>query len=468
MIVFGTDGWRGVIARDFTYDNLSMVSLAVANYVKKIEKESPTVVIGYDTRFMSADFAREAARILASKGIVVHITNGVSSTPMVSFHTRQRSATLGIVITASHNPPKYNGFKLKGKYGGPATPEIIADVEKELRKIEASGMPTLKLKSYDEYVTVQRIIKPFDAKDAYFRHLRKKIDIEAINASGLRILSDPMHGAGIGLLQQLVHNVKDIHSEFNPSFGEVDHPEPIAECLEPAMQRMKGGKFDVCIATDGDADRVGALDNKGNFVDSHRIFMLLLKYLYEDKRKRGAVVKTVSLTSMVNAYCEKNNIELYETPVGFKYTAKLMNEINVIIGGEESGGLGTSMHIPERDGVFNGLLLMEMMAKRGKSLAELVKELDEEFGPHRYRRRDVTVSEQQKKQILAACAKMPKKLGKYTVESIVTKDGYKFFVEGGAWLLIRASGTEPLIRFYSEASSLNVVSELLDAGLHLK
>ncbi len=468
MIVFGTDGWRGVIARDFTFDNLTLVSLAVAAYVKKVDKKSPTVVIGYDTRFMSGTFAQEAARILASKGIVVHITNAVSSTPMVSFHTKQRAATLGIVITASHNPPMYNGFKLKGKYGGPATPEIIADVEKELRKIEAAGAPTLKLKSYDEYVSGLRLIKPFDAKDAYFRHLRKKINIDAINDSSLRILSDPMHGAGIGQMQQLVKNVKDIHSEYNPSFGEVDHPEPIAECLEPAMSIMKKGKFDVCIATDGDADRVGAIDNKGNFVDSHRIFMLLLKYLYEDKKKRGAVVKTVSLTSMVNAYCAKHNIELYETPVGFKYTAKLMTEINVIIGGEESGGLGTSLHIPERDGLFNGLLLMEMMAKRGKSLSQLVAELDEEFGPHRYRRRDVMVTEQQKQQIMSACAKMPKKLGKYNVSSILTKDGFKFIMDDGAWLLIRASGTEPLIRFYSEAASLKIVNELLEAGLNLK
>jgi phosphomannomutase len=300
------------------------------------------------------------------------------------------------------------------------------------------------------------------------RHLRKKIDCDAINASGLRILFDPMHGAGIGILPSVLTNVKSMHDEYNPSFGEVDHPEPIAECLEPAMTKMKGGKFDICIATDGDADRVGAIDNKGNFVDSHRIFMLLLKYLAEDKKRKGAVVKTVSLTSMVNAYCAKHNIELYETPVGFKYTAKLMTEINVIIGGEESGGLGTSLHIPERDGVFNGLLLLEMMAKRGKSLADLVKELDAEFGPHRYRRRDVHMSEQQKRQILAACAKGPKKLGKYNVSSILTKDGYKFFVEDGAWLLVRASGTEPLVRFYSEASSLNIVNELLDAGLHLK
>ncbi|MFM8569135.1 MAG: phosphoglucomutase/phosphomannomutase family protein, partial [Candidatus Kapaibacterium sp.] len=403
---------------------------------------------------------------ILSMGVDVLVI-GPLPTPGVAYVTRSLRADAGIVITASHNPPEYSGFKLKGTYGGPATPEIIAEVEKELRVIEANP-PAVKLKSYDEYVSELRLIKPFDAKSAYLRHLRKKIDCDAINASGLRVLFDPMHGAGIGILPSVLTTIKSIHDELNPSFGEVDHPEPIAECLESAMAKMRTGKFDICIATDGDADRVGAIDNKGNFVDSHRIFMLLLKYLVEDKRKKGAVVKTVSLTSMVNAYCAKRGIELHETPVGFKYTAKLMTEMNVIIGGEESGGLGTSLHIPERDGVFNGLLLLEMMAKRKKSLAQMVKELDDECGPHRYRRRDVHMSEQQKKQIMSACAKGPKRLGKHAVTSVLTKDGYKFFIDDGSWLLVRASGTEPLVRFYSEASSLNIVNELLDAGLHLK
>lgn len=467
MIVFGTDGWRGIIARDFTFDNLRLVAQAVANYVKRTDKKTPSVVIGYDTRFMSREFAEEAAKVIAAKGITVHITDGLSSTPLVSFHTKLKGATIGVVITASHNPPQYNGFKLKGKYGGPATPEIIAEVEKELRKIEAKT-PDFKLRSLDEYVSKSRTIRPFDSKDSYFRYLRKKINIDAINNAGFKILFDPMHGAGMGMLGTMLSNVTEIHGEYNPSFGEVDHPEPIAECLGSAMSKMKSGKYDICIATDGDADRVGAIDGKGNFVDSHRIFMLLLKYLHEDKKKKGAVVKTVSLTSMVNMYCQKKGIELHETPVGFKYTAKLMNEIKVIIGGEESGGLGTSLHIPERDGIFNGLLLLEMMAVRGKSLKQLVDELDEEFGTHRYRRRDVHVTEQQKKQIMGACAKNPKRLGMYAVAKTETKDGYKFFTEDGAWLLIRASGTEPLIRFYAEADSMSKVNELLEAGLNLK
>lgn len=467
MIIFGTDGWRGVIARDFTFDNLSLVAQAVANYVSRVDKKSPSVLIGYDSRFMSREFAEEAARIIATKGVVVHLTNAIASTPVVSFQTRQKGATLGVVITASHNPAIYNGFKLKGKYGGPATPEIVAEVEKELRKIELK--PTdFKPRSFAELSSRVQKIRSFDANKAYIRNIKQKIDLDAINAAKLRVLFDPMHGAGMGVLPQLLQNVTEIHGEYNPSFGEIDHPEPIAECLAPAAHKMKSGKYDICLATDGDADRLGALDNKGNYVDSHRIFVLLLKYLVEDKKKRGAVVKTVSLSSMVNAYCKKRNIELYETAVGFKHTAKLMTEIKVIIGGEESGGLGTILHIPERDGIFNALLLMEMIAKRGKSLAQLVADLDEEFGPHRYRRRDVHVSEAQKKQILQACARQPKKLGKHPIVETITKDGYKYFTEDGAWLLIRASGTEPLIRFYAEANSMVKVNELLEAGLHLK
>jgi phosphomannomutase len=308
----------------------------------------------------------------------------------------------------------------------------------------------------------------FDAKESYVRYLRKKIDFDLIAKSGLKVVYDPMHGAGINFMHQILPEAFEIHGWHNPGFGEVDHPEPIAECLEPLMRTVKKQKADVGLATDGDADRLGMVDHTGAYVDPHRIFMLLLKYLYQDKKRRGAVVKTVSLTSMVNKFCEQNGITLYETPVGFKHVAKLMAEEKILIGGEESGGLGTSLHIPERDGIFNGLLILEMMAARKKSLKELCDELDEEFGPHRYRRIDAKVTEQQKKQIMQACAKRPLKIGRYNVLHIDDRDGYKFTVDGGAWLLVRASGTEPLIRFYSEASSMNKVNELLDEAMKMK
>lgn len=466
-IVFGTDGWRGVIARDFTFENVRLVAYATAKYIKNNfgNVDYPSAVVGYDTRFLSRDFAEEVAAILASQGITVHLTDNFSSTPQVSFHTKQKGAQIGVVITASHNPPKYNGYKLKGNFGGPATPEQISAVEEELKKV-IQKPPQFDLKTLDEYIE-QKKIRLFNAKESYIRQIKKKVDVQAINEANFKILYDPMYGAGIDTIHLLLPNADVIHNEFNPSFGELHHPEPIAENLQILAEKVKAGKYDIGIATDGDADRVGLIDHEGNFVDSHRVFMILLKYLYEQKKKRGTVVKTVSLTSMVDKYCKAKNIQLIETPVGFKHTAKIMNETKVLIGGEESGGLGTILHIPERDGLFNAMLILEVMALRGKTLKELCQELEEELGPHKYHRRDVKVTPERKKAILAAAQKMPEKIGPFKVESINTMDGYKFYIDGG-WLLIRASGTEPLIRFYAEADSMSKVNELLDAGMKLK
>lgn len=465
MIVFGTDGWRGVIARDFTFDNVQIVALATAQYAIKLDKKKASVVIGYDARFLSKEFAEEAACVMASKGVVVHITDSIASTPQVSFATKQKKASVGVVITASHNPAEYNGYKLKANTGGPAFPEQIQELEAELAAIEKKR-PPIKFKTYDEYVK-EKLIRPFGAKESYLRYVKRKVDMPAIQKAGLKVLFDPMHGAGIHTIKELLPKADEIHADYNPSFGEIDHPEPMAEYLPVLMEKVRDGKYDVGLATDGDADRLGAVDEQGNFVDSHRVFMLLMKYLYEDKKKRGAVAKTIALTSMVNKYCEKYGIKLHELPIGFKHVSKLMATDKILIGGEESGGLGTIVHIPERDGVFNGMLLLEMMVKRKKKLSQLVDELDAEFGPHRYRRRDVRMTEKQKQDILKACAKKPKQLGRFKVTSIDTKDGYKFFVDKG-WLLIRASGTEPLLRYYAEADSLTKVNELLEEGLKMK
>jgi len=397
MIVFGTDGWRGEIARDFTFDNLYKVALATVNYLKSLNKPNISVVIGYDTRFLSKEFALETALILASNGIVAHLTNTFAATPIVSFHTKQKGSDLGIVITASHNPPNYNGYKIKGRFGGPAPPEEIQKVEAELHKI--TRVPKFKFKPLDVYIG-SRLIRPFDAREPYIRYVKKKIDIDLIRSKNYKILYDPMYGAGMGILKTLLPNIEEIHNEFNPSFGDLHHPEPVPENLHTLIDKIKLGKYDIGLATDGDADRLGVVDSEGNFIDSHRIFMIILKYLHEIKGKKAPVAKTVSLTSMVNKYCEKNGLTLYETPVGFKHIAKLMAEEKILIGGEESGGLGTILHIPERDGIFNALLLLEIMAKRKKSIKELSDELDKEFGPHRYWRRDVKVTEQEKRALL--------------------------------------------------------------------
>lgn len=461
MIKFGTDGWRGEIARDFTFVNLQKVALATALYLKKTFPDNMNSVIGYDARFLSKEFAEETARIFAWQGIRVFLTDGISSTPQVSLHTKEKAVAIGIIITASHNPAIYNGFKIKANFGGPAIPSQIDEVEKILAEIWDQDIKF----NFDalECYNVRGMIELFDAKTPYTNYLKTKIDFESINKANFKILYDPMHGSGIHTIHNILPNADEIHSDYNPSFGDIDHPEPIGECLGGLMNAVKNGKYDIGIATDGDADRLGLVDEDGNFVDSHKIFMIVLKNLYETRGIRGCVVKTVSLTSMVNKYCEKHNIELFETPVGFKYTAEYMTDgiHNVIVGGEESGGLGNALHIPERDGLFNAGLVLEAMAKSGKSLKTMCDELTEEFGTHIYRRIDRKVTEEIKQKVLAAVKSKPKQIAGYEVKEYNEKDGTKFIFENG-WLLIRASGTEPLLRFYSEADSIEKVNKLLN------
>jgi len=464
MIKFGTDGWRATIAKDFTFENLHYAALGTANYLLKKNKNDLKVVVGYDTRFLSAEFAAEVSKVLAENGISVILSDSISTTPQVSYFTKIHNADLGVVITASHNPPQYSGYKVKGTFGGPSSPEEIEAIEKEVNIVETANK-TIETNELDHYVN-NGLIKLIDFKSDFYKYVRKQIDIDAIRASNLKIMYDPMFGAGIENIQYLLDNVDTIHNFHSTNFGNVDHPEPIAECLGELIDLVKKSNYDFIFATDGDADRIGTVDSEGNFIDSHRIFMILLKYIYEYKGLRGKVAKTVSLSTMVNLYCEKNNIELIETPVGFKYIAKLMVEDDILIGGEESGGLSTKLHIPERDGIFNAMLLLEVMVKRAMSLKELSDELDSEFGVHRYRRRDIKVKEEQKEAVLNACKSGVSKLAKYDVIKTDNRDGYKFFVDGG-WLLIRASGTEPLLRIYSEASSSEMVNELIDAGINL-
>jgi phosphomannomutase len=466
-IIFGTDGWRGVIADDFTFDNVALVARASAQFFKKHPNAARGVVVGYDARFLSDRFAQTVARVLASEGLQVWLTDGIASTPQVSLAAKQKRLAGGVILTASHNPAEYNGFKLKADFGGPSAPEDIAKVQALVDKLEANPPKRPKpLPEFDALVKEKRV-RLFDAKKAYVEYVKKKIDLEAIKAAGFKVLYDPMHGSGIHTMDLLLPDADQLHNEYNPSFGDLDHPEPLGEYLGALIDRVKSDGYTVGLATDGDADRLGTVDENGNFVDSHRVFVLLMKYLYEDRRQKGAVAKTISLTTMINQYCERNGIKLFETAVGFKYIAKLMVTERLVIGGEESGGLGTILHIPERDGIFNGLLLLEMMAKRGKTLGELSRELDEEFGPHRYRRIDKRTTPARKDEILKRARAGVAKLGRHPVIATSTLDGFKFFVENG-WLLIRASGTEPLLRYYAEADTMEKVDELLKAGLNLK
>ncbi len=458
-IKFGTDGWRGLIAADFTFDNVAKVALATANYFKRHKKIKNGIVIGYDSRFLSKEFAETTAEVVANKGIRVIISDKISSTPMVSLLTKKLKAAGGVVITASHNPARYNGFKIKGDFGGPAHPEMIEKVEKELRKVLKSKVES---KMTFEQLVTKGTIKKVDFTAAYVEDLRTKLDIPLIESSGIKIAYDAMYGAGQGVFSQLVQPRAELRNSYNPSFGGT-HPEPIPQNIKDLASAVVMKGCDIGIATDGDADRVGAVDENGNFVDSHRMFAILLKYLVTEKHLTGEIAKSISVSQMINQMCVKYGLKLHETPVGFKYLCRLMTERNILIAAEESGGLGLRGHIPERDGIYVGLLLCEVMAKRQRKLSELVEELMIEFGWHYFNRIDAHMTEKEKQQTLAAYKKGIKSLGGYPVKKVETKDGYKFFFDD-AWVLMRASGTEPLIRFYAEADSVFKLNALLKAA----
>jgi phosphomannomutase len=460
-IKFGTDGWRAVIADDFTFANLERVALATARYFKRHKKIRNGIVIGYDSRFMSREFAEKSAEVIANTGITVKLSDSIATTPMISLLTRLENAAGGVVITASHNPPKYNGFKIKGDFGGPAHPEMITQVEKELARVMKLKKIPPGTRTFRELVDRKKILL-IDMRQRYLDDLATKIDLPAIRNAGIRILYDAMFGAGQSSIRTLLPDVTLMHETFNPSFEGVN-PEPLAQNLGELMGRVKTERFDIGIATDGDADRIGAIDEQGNFVDSHRVFSLLLKYLVEQKGKTGEVVKSFSVTQMVDQQCAKYGLTMHETAIGFKHICRLMTERDVLIGGEESGGLGVKGHLPERDGIFLGLLLSEMMAVRRKPLSALVQELMDEFGRHECKRFDLHTTEKEKIAIMKKYQRGVRAIGGFPVTGRKDTDGHKFFVEHG-WVLVRASGTEPLIRFYAEADSTATVDALLAAA----
>ena len=456
-ISFGTDGWRGIIADDFTFENVGKVAFATAKYFEGHPNASHGVVVGYDTRFLSREFAERSAQVIGSFGLKVILAGTIVPTPAVSLAVKQFGAAGGVVITASHNPAKYNGFKIKGAYGGPAHPEMVSRVEDILRTVltSKSKLELQPLDVLEKKGSVERI----DLRKLYVDNLKEKLDLGMIERSGIKIIYDVMHGAGMNTMQHLLPEVQQIRDSYNPSFGG-SHPEPLEHNLEELIESVQTAGGDIGIATDGDADRIGAVDESGKFVDAHRIFALLLKYLVEVKKWTGEVAKAITVTEMVNKQCAKYGLKLHETPVGFKHICRLMTQREVLIGGEESGGLGVKGHIPERDGIYMGLLLCEIMAVRKMKLGDLVQELMDELGEHHFKRIDWRITPQQKEQILNRFKRGISSIGSYKVNRVDTTDGFKYFVDNG-WLLVRASGTEPLFRFYAEADSPSKVEELL-------
>src|SRR6266700_7047244 len=461
-IKFGTDGWRGIIADDFTFDNVRRVAGAIASYVLKYEEAQRGVFIGYDARFASPRAAQIVAEVLAAAGIPVKLANDYTPTPAVSYAVKHHGAAGGVMVTSSHNPWNWNGVKFKGKFGGSATPAIMKKIEEELA---AGAVPKGS----------QAAIEEVDLKGPYIQAVCRFADIDLISKTKFRFAVDAMYGSGRGVLTGVFaeHGVQyvAIRQELNPLFPGIN-PEPIEPHTAMLQEIVVREKCDAGLATDGDADRIGAVAEDGSFVDSHKIFCVLLRWLLERKKWQGDVVRAFNTTRMLDRIVAKYGRKLHETSIGFKYIADLMMEHDILIGGEESGGIGYSRFLPERDGVLNSLLLANVMAEEGKPLGQLVADLQSEFGPHYYGRRDLHIPEDMKQNaIQRARAESTQGLGRYRVLKKEYRDGVKFFLDAPtdgngaeAWVLFRASGTEPLLRLYTEAASKELVSELLTTG----
>jgi alpha-D-glucose phosphate-specific phosphoglucomutase len=477
-ITFGTDGWRAVISDEFTFDNVRRVAQAIAETLLERNGNggtaaapgaAPLAVVGFDTRFLSDRYARAVAEVLAANGLCVALTRADAPTPAVSFAIPTLKAVGGVMITASHNPPRYNGIKLKSAYGGSATVADTKRVEAKLADAQASGREPKRME-LDEALA-QGVVTRFDPMESYAAHLRGLVDFEAIRAAGLRVAVDAMYGAGRGYLKRLLEaagcEVTEIRGEMNPGFNGI-HPEPIARHLVPLIELMQSGGFDLGLATDGDADRIGAVGPTGKFIDPHCIMTLTLRHLVESRGLRGAVVKTVSTTQMLNRLARDYGLAIHETPVGFNYIGDLMMTEDVLIGGEESGGISIKGHIPEGDGVLMGLLMAEVVAHYGKSPEAMLDELMAQIGLFCYARNDFKVKPFEKKALVAFLTeRAPKELDGIPVASVNTRDGVKYVLEDDSWLLIRPSGTEPVLRVYAEAHSDERVAALLAEGRKL-
>ena len=465
QILFGTDGWRGVVARDFTFDNLSLVAQATMDYLKREELAAKGLVIGYDRRFLSREFAERVAEIAAGNGIMVWLTDSYAPTPAVSWAVHEKQAGAGVMITASHNPPAYNGFKIKESFGGSARPSTTRKLEQIVAENHHSRRGTEEL-PFSEALTSGKV-QMFDAITPYLSQLGRYVDLDAIRKAAIPVIVDPMFGAGSGFIPQLLPGVTEIHGAYNPGFGGRP-PEPTEENLDELAEMVRTGGFHAGLALDGDADRIGAVDETGAFFSSHMIFTVLLRHLYERKGLRGGVVKTVSTTRMIDLLAAKYGLQLYETPIGFKHICELMLANDILMGGEESGGLGVKGHIPERDGILMGLLLLEAMAMTGKGLRQLLDETMEEIGYFFYRRIDLPINAAAKAELIARL--QTDALATIANQEIAEKnfrDGFKFIFSDGSWLLVRPSGTEPVLRLYSEAATSDAVDKLLSAGREL-
>jgi phosphomannomutase len=452
-IKFGTDGWRAIIADDYTVENVARVTVATAEWLKQ-NFDKPSVVIGHDCRFAGELFTETAVKVFINAGIPVKMAIGFVSTPMVSLGAVKLGCSIGVVITASHNPPSYNGFKLKSHHGGPLSPEKVQEVEDIIPDISNIDLASISMDS--------DLIEVIDLETMYVDHAKANFDLEAIEKSGLVLAYDAMYGSGQNALKRLLPNTHFLHCDYNPSFmGQA--PEPIAKNLQELEAFIKErGDIDCALATDGDADRIGLYNGSGEFIDSHHIILLLIHYLKHYKGMTGKVATAFSTTPRVKVMADHYGLESEVVKIGFKYIASIMIEEDVLVGGEESGGIATKGHIPERDGIWMGLIIWEFMAKSGKTLDDLIREVYEIVGPFKFERSDLHITEELKQKIVANCkADKYKSFGEYQVKEVGTIDGFKFFFDENRWVMIRPSGTEPVLRTYAEAPTMEEVRKIL-------
>jgi len=467
-IKFGTDGWRAVIAEDFTFDNVRFCAQGVADYLKQAGLEGQGLVIGYDTRFASEDFAAAAAEVIAGNGIKVFLSPRPTPTPVVSFGVTHKQTAGAIMITASHNPARWNGFKLRVAGGISAPSEVISEVEKHVSRAYNTGKTGRMLL---EQAVQQGLVEYSDLTSVYLERATRFVDLNEVRRAKLKVIVDPMYGTGAGYLKTLldggVIDVTEINGEHNPAFPGIN-PEPIEVNLEKLSTTVREQGADVGIALDGDTDRIGIIDENGAFLTQLQVFALLCLYLLEIRGERGPIVKTITTTSMVDRLGEIYQVPVFETSVGFKYVAPIMVAENALIGGEESGGYGFRGHIPERDAVPAGLYFLDFMVRTGKTPSQLLADLYRRVGPHHYHRTDIHFPENERQRMTDHIRNsFPEAIEGVRVVKTDTYDGFRFTLEDGTWLLVRFSGTEPVLRVYAESDSLSRVERLLEEGKKL-
>ena len=462
QIKFGTDGWRGIVADDFTFANVRRVAQGAAEYIRSLSKD-PLAVVGYDCRFASEDFARTVADVFAANGVRTLMFDRPSPTQVASWTVIDRKATGAAVVTASHNPYLFNGIKFKSETGSAASSDVIAQLEPRINALETVPVP--------DGSKSDGLVSLYDPRAPYYAQIARMVDLDAIKSAGLRIVHECMFGSGYGYIKELLDggrtSVVELHNERNPLFGGVN-PEPIPPNINSAIATMRGGGQDLCICTDGDADRVGIIDETGRFINQLQVFALLMLYLFDVRHMKGPVVKTVNMTAMAEKLGAEFGATVYEVPVGFKNVAPKMMETDAVLGGEESGGFAIKGHIPERDGILIGLLFADMIVKLGQPLSQILAGLEKRVGPHSYARHDIHLNretyDQDRQRILHTLeTHEPKEVAGVKVERIRSDDGFKFYLADGSWVLLRASGTEPLVRIYSEAADQAAVEARLSA-----